>query len=340
MRTLFALASLSTCLAAPIFSQPVVSMPYAGGTVNSQGVPAISFALQADPPSAMLRCHSGSSNRFSLGPGGGESFAHRYLYNEDDQTYFGYDVRVELDPQNPGGPWHVTFSDLSIGPIDAIPFLQRGNPAAWKKISIALPAPQTMKSGDSIRIELWADPAAGQKLADLVRISQAPSMFSSTVNQQLAAFNSRVGAAGRSPARSIPTVSGDARGFSAEDGEMHLAQVSLTVNGELQPPGRTTASGTLVWFYLPDHGRYILSLAPRPELGFVKAGEVRGGAVTFTVGNDKFLIESPVAITTGNSAYFLYVLHDTAWEPTAKNQGDRVQFGSVNPRELVLLQKK
>ena len=30
---------------------------------------------------------------------------------------------------------------------------------------------------------------------------------------------------------------------------------------------------------------YVLSLAPRQELGFVKAGELRGGAIIFTIGN-------------------------------------------------------
>jgi len=83
----------------------------------------------------------------------------------------------------------------------------------------------------------------------------------------------------------------------------------------------------------------VLSLAPRQELGFVKAGELRGGAIIFTIGNDRFRVESPLPIASGGP-FTLYVLHDRGWQPISKNQPDHLQFGSVSPRELALLQKK
>jgi len=205
---------------------------------------------------------------------------------------------------------------------------------------VPLPAARPAHDGDSVRIELWSDASSGEKLADLVRIGQsAQARAMQVLRQQMALM-----APSRTsfPSRPIPTVSGDARPYSAEDAEIHLVQPRISVNGEKQADvGRSAnISGTLVWFYLPKHGRYILSLAPRAGLGFVKTGEIRGGALTFTDGNDKFLIESPNAVTTGEAPYFLYVLHDPEWEPTARNQADRAQFGSVAPGELALLQKK
>jgi hypothetical protein len=88
--------------------------------------------------------------------------------------------------------------------------------------------------------------------------------------------------------RAIPTVFGDARGFSADDAEIHFVPSGLSINGVSQdPPARQPyVTGALVWFYIPGRGRYILSLTPRAELGFAQAGEVRGGAIRFTLGGD------------------------------------------------------
>ncbi|HUA62184.1 MAG TPA: hypothetical protein VML19_25740 [Verrucomicrobiae bacterium] len=348
MRKIFDVAALVSLATFPVAGQ-VVGSPYVVTAPNPVTLPAIHFALQADPPSAMQRYRPGSSMHIASGAGGSEVFAHRYFYNQGDQTFFGYDVRLEFDPQHAQGSWRATFFDLSFGVLDAIPYAQRGDPAAWKKLAVSqLPSARMVKAGDTIQIEVWSDPAAGQKLTDIVHIELMPSALSTTWTSQITSFNSiRAGIPAPNLtsayyARSIPTVAGDARAYSIDDAEMHLSQARVTLNGELQPPsGRpANAAGALVWFYCPGHGRYVLSLAPRPELGFVKSGEVRGGAMTFSDGKDKFLLESPGAIAGQNAAYFLYVLHDPDWEPTARDQANRLQFGSVAPRELELLQKK
>jgi hypothetical protein len=138
-------------------------------------------------------------------------------------------------------------------------------------------------------------------------------------------------------------VSGDARDFSAADAELQISQPRVTLNGAPQNTatrGAANVRGSLVWFYLPEHGRYILSLAPRPDLDFQKAGEVRGGAITFTVGDDSIQLECPTPIATGNAPYYLYVLHDPEWEPTAQAQKGQFAVGSVAPGELAALKRK
>jgi hypothetical protein len=137
---------------------------------------------------------------------------------------------------------------------------------------------------------------------------------------------------------SIPTVSGTAHDFSAADAEVHLQTIRVTVNGAAaEQPVRGAAAGSLVWIYLPGHGRYVLSLAPRPDLGFVKAGEFRGGEATFTVGADKVVIQSTIPIAPGDAPYVLYVMHDAEWAPTSQSQTENMLIGSVSPRELALL---
>jgi len=337
MPKLAALAAL-TCVPLMLSGQGVSIPGPPGATLwTLQGSKTIDFALQADPPLAMMRFQSGSSVHSSNGAAGAEVVAHRYFYNEGDQTYFGYDVQFESDPRT--GTARITFYDLSIGVLDVVPHAVRGDAAAWKRLPTpTLPAPREIHTGDSIRIDLWQDTAAGQKLADLIRFDQSVPL-----RQHVTMTPGTQPALTRFPeTRPVPTLPGDAHAYSAEDAELRLAQVRVTVNGELhEAPMRTAAAGgPLVWFHLPKRGRYVLSLASRPELGFVQAGEVRGGSATFTVGNDKFLLESYTSFAPGSAPYFLYVLHDPEWAPTAANQGDALQFGSVNPRELALLQKK
>jgi hypothetical protein len=140
----------------------------------------------------------------------------------------------------------------------------------------------------------------------------------------------------------VPTVAGNPRDFSAADAELQLTQPRVTLNGAAQSTtGRMfSANGHLVWLYFPNHGRYVLSLAPRPDLDFKLAGEVRGGAVTFTLGEDSIKLECPIPIATGDSPYNLYVLHDPEWEPTAQAQKGQFALGSVDPGELAALRRK
>ena len=86
--------------------------------------------------------------------------------------------------------------------------------------------------------------------------------------------------------------------------------------------------------------RNILSLVPRPELGFVKAGEIRGTVVTFKVGTEQVEMASPVVASFGDAPYALWVLHDAEWEPTSDNQKRSLLSGSISVRELAALTRK
>jgi len=74
---------------------------------------------------------------------------------------------------------------------------------------------------------------------------------------------------------------------------LQMGRVTIMAQSIARTDLSRTVSGSLVWFYAPGHGRYIFSLTPRPDLGFVQAGEIRGGLATFTVDKDEVLLESP-----------------------------------------------
>jgi hypothetical protein len=282
--------------------------------------PRIAFETKSDPADLLSNFAAGFQSR------SGPSFTvmHRYFSDPHTHTYFGYDLVNEPGPQVDTD--QLRFFELGIGPLD----FGVVDPSQWKKLPVAIPPAQVVKAGDSVAIEVWSDPASGQKITDYIHIQQAPQLRG-LITAPTLLRNGMVGPI----AREIPTVSGTARDYKVEDAELRLTQPSIKLNGVAQELARVPAvSGELVWFYIADHGRYVLSLAPRPELGFVKAGEVRGGAVTFSMGKDQFRLECPAAIATGFAPYTLYVLHDAEWKPTSAAQSGRVLIGSVSPAEL------
>jgi hypothetical protein len=289
---------------------------------------ATSPTLRADPPSSTLdqRFSAGASGRGSLV---GQSFLRRYVLDDANHVYFGYELVVE---QQQIGTFSATFRPLTPTPSELSKGQLRPLPA--------MPQPRVVHDGDTISIDLFVDAATGEKLIDDIRIQSqtvrtvAPPPPPPTISFRAAPPINRP----------VPTVSGTARDFTVTDAELQLTQPRVTLNGTPQSTaGRGAPSvvrGSLVWFYLPNHGRYILSLAARPELDFKVAGEVRGGAITFTLGEDSIKLECPTAITTGSAPYNLYVLHDPEWEPTAQSQKGLYAAGSVDPGELAALNRK
>jgi hypothetical protein len=118
--------------------------------------------------------------------------------------------------------------------------------------------------GDGVAVlalDLLTNSATGQKIVDYVTV-KGPS------------YN---------PSWDFVYETGSPQDFRVEDAALELRTPYVSVNGQLGAsviPTGVVVSGPAVWFYLPDYGRFILSLIPHPELGFVKAGEIRGSTLT------------------------------------------------------------
>ena len=257
-----------------------------------------------------------------------DMFYSRYLSDNVNQVYLGYELLVQ---QQQPGTYLVTFGKLGLTALEIA--AQSHNSTEWTMQPLpAIPEPRVVHDGDTISVDLFVDAATGEKLIDDIRIDPPRAAIRLATSLQATPVN-----------RPIPTVSGDARDFSAADAELQIAQPRVTLNGAAQNSatrGAANVRGSLVWFYLPDRGRYILSLAARPDLDFKKAGEVRGGAIEFIVGNDSIKLECPTPIATGGAPYYLYVLQDPEWEPTAQAQKGQFAMGSVSPGELAALRRK
>jgi hypothetical protein len=121
--------------------------------------------------------------------------------------------------------------------------------------------------------------------------------------------------------------SGPARDYSIADVELRVMEPKVTINGTVLPATNNFmggVTGNAVSIYLPERGRYVLSLVPHPELGLQKAGEIRGSSLNFTAGADTITIECNGRIATGSAPYNLYLHFDPAWRP--RNAHDRAFF--------------
>ncbi len=237
---------LAVSVCVPGLSQTGIIM---SGSASSKNV-HFSYETRLDPPSPPLT---------GLGGGGavvGPSGTHRYMTDSSARRIFGYDIEIELLKQ--ADSYKVTFSPLSLAPEKVV-----GDSAGWTVTTI--PGPKTAKTvprGYVIAFHLFTHPGTGQTIDEYLRIGEWES-------------------------RGVP-VAGLPRDFSVQDVELRITKPLMTVNGkpEWSASAVGSVSGAWLWFYLPDRGRYFLSILPRPEFGFSKAGEIRGSSLSFTIGGD------------------------------------------------------
>jgi len=129
--------------------------------------------------------------------------------------------------------------------------------------------------------------------------------------------------------------------FSGDRTEIRISNPLIVLNGTRMAllPGYVDVRGSLTWIYLPGHGRYVLSLIPRRELGFTRAGYVFGTMLVFSSEGDGIVMNLGLPATQGDDGYGLYVLHEAGWEPAKIAQRDKPQVGSIDPAEIAALRR-
>jgi hypothetical protein len=246
------------------------------------------------------------SSSFGTAYESGPDYVHRMLVDRAKRLYFGYTVRIE--PLAETSTFRLAFQALTLTPE-----LQKrlGDEAAsWKALAIPrFPAPTTIRSGEVLALNLLSNVAWGQRMTEYVTVEQTrprPQGFQTL---------------GPTP-REFTFAPGTARDFAVTDAGLRLREPRVFVNGKFDSAsGRTFGeeAGAVVWIYLPQRGRFLLSLVPNAKSGFRRAGEIRGSSVRFTVGKDVFSVNSDGPIASGISAYNVYVLHQPAWKPSYPN---------------------
>jgi hypothetical protein len=216
------------------------------------------------------------------------------MTDRQQRVYFGYDVLIEVQPQP--NTYRITFSHLT---SDSVRQILGDDAPSWTQLPApdwGGPAVRTIRGGEVLALDLLTNNTTGQKIVDYVSV-KGP------------AFD---------PSWNFVYETGAPKDFRAEDAALELRTPYVTINGRFDVPAIPTgvvSSGATVWFYLPMYGRFILSLTPHPQLGFLKAGEVRGSSLSFTIGDDVFNVISAGRIAPGHRSFNLYVLHEPEWRP-------------------------
>lgn len=239
-----------------------------------------------------------------IGFGGGGIYAaanfHRYLCDDATRRYVGYDLVLS---KRSDGMLVVTLGELSL-PREKLQL--KGE---WTQVPLRVSStPQIIKPGEEIAIDMFTSPATGQKIVDHLFFDEGPAV--------------------------IRLPEGSARDLSVDDVPLTITSPTISLNGkQMESMGTGGISGEAVYFYLPGHGRYAMSLARNLELGFRKLGEVRGSRISFRNGTDAWTVDCTRPVAPGGGVFNLYVYPDPAWRPTTGS--DTHHLGASSARSMI-----
>jgi len=222
---------------------------------------------------------------------------HRVLTDGDQRVIFGYDLRVTADPLT-------RKFTLAVQPADEAfrrTFLKPNARSA--ELFATFPTstkPQSLDDGDAVSLELLVNERAGIKIVDVVRVTFDRSRLLE-----------------KSP-ESVP------KDFTLDAVTLAIKSYELFIDGELAGKGRSSigCAGSLLWFYVPDRGRFIFSLVPREGYSFQKIGVVDENRIEFTTNGQHYEWISSSSILANGGTWNLWVLEDPGYTPL---------FGSGKP---------
>jgi hypothetical protein len=169
--------------------------------------------------------------------------------------------------------------------------------------------PQTLDDGDAVSLELLVNNESGVKIVDVVSVT-----FDRATLRE-------------SHLESAP------KDFTLDAVELGVKNYSLLINGTLVNKSKSTIgfTGTLLWFYIPDRGRFIFSLVPREGYEFAKIAVVDDNRIEFTLNNERYEWLSSESILPNGGTWNLWVLHDTHYTPLFGSESSVPRTPSKGP---------
>lgn len=224
--------------------------------------------------------------------------AHHLINDPAHKVTFGYDL--SLEPSDDGQTVQLRIEPMKTS--DPRSYVQPG----WTLLALPrYPVLPKVKIGDTVALDLLVNRSTGQKIVDYLTV--------------------------------VRQTEGPAHDFTLADVDLTLMEPRVRVNGNLLDATakfQGGTSGTVVWLYLPGHGRFILSLFPNEALGFHRNGVAAGDTITFREGSAEYHVACSVAVAPGQGRYHLYVAHEPEWQ--AYGGANEFQIGSADKAEWVV----
>lgn len=229
---------------------------------------------------------------FSQAFSGENRIIHRVLTDAQQNVVFGYDLWISADPVTKKFSVAVLPADEAFRRSflkDLTPLSPNGPFATFPKST----TPQTLDDGDAVSLELLVNKESGVKIIDVVSVT-----FDRT----------------RLRESSLDLAPKD---FTLDAVALAVKNYTLAINGTVVNRSKSSigASGALLWFYIPDRGRFILSLVPREGYQFEKIAVLDEDRIEFTVNGELYEWFSAAPILPNGGSWYLWVLHDTDYTP-------------------------
>ena len=217
---------------------------------------------------------------------------HRVLTDAQQNVVFGYDLMVSADPITK------KFSVVVLPADEAFrrTFLKDFTPSRTNSSFATFPkstTPQTLDDGDAVSLDLLVNHESGVKIVDVVSVTfDRSSLRENNLD-------------------SAP------KDFTLDAVALAVKNYSLTINGNLVGKSKSSigCEGALLWFYVPERGRFIFSLVPREGYDFAKVAVLDGNRIEFILNGERYEWLSSASILPNGGTWNLWVLHDTGYTP-------------------------
>jgi len=220
-----------------------------------------------------------------------EDVIHRVLYDRVRSLNFGYDLRLE--PVEGTTKVMVTVKPISPSAMSRVKndLDRMGKSMPEPSDILRYPEPQVVEDGDAFSLEIAVNRRTGVKLVDLLMVSRDRLKIQQFAEDQY-----------------------PAREFTIDEVHMMLSPKEFLLNGDPIPNIGGTVSGHILFFTIPDRGRYLLSFRPHEGYAFRKAGVILVNKMTFTIDGDHFELESTKPVMGDGGKWDLWVLHEPDYQ--------------------------
>ncbi len=279
------------CLAIAAMAQNPAKRQLVLPISDGGGFVAFRSETSGNAPAAASR--SLSALLFSQAFAGEDRVIHRVLTNSERRVVFAYDLAVSSDPVTKKFRLVVLPSDEAFRRS----FLKDSAPVRAHESFATFPnstAPQTLDDGDAVSLELLVNRESGIKIIDVVKVTFDRSILRENF------------------------LDAAPKDFSIDEvSSLSIKTYELAIDGVIigKSISKIGCAGSLLWFYVPDRGRFIISLSPRDGYSFQKIGMVDGNRIEFTLNGELYEWFSSDTIFPSGGAWNLWVLYDPNYTP-------------------------